>query len=330
MQGVGVGVGADGPGDRREGEAEAGQHAQLDRPGQDPHEIDGDPGGDRQADRRQQVHPEGRLTERLEDDRGEPAEQDVRREARRVGRAHERADRLELAGVPERDTGQQGEPGRRERDHRRRRWPAAGPRGSSGDPVLRSDPPSTLMQEPSPVTRPASGGTERGTRAPSRSTGMRGAVGAVVIVLALGLALRLIIAYLLPGSGFGVDLTSFRYWASNLADQGPWGFYGRDFFHDYTPGYLYVLWLVGLVGKAVGGVGRPHQDPADPRRPGHRLAGPLDDPRARRAAPSRPRRRLRRGPEPGQLVRQRRVGPGRLVRRRLPAAGPARAVAGPA
>ncbi len=105
------------------------------------------------------------------------------------------------------------------------------------------------------MTRPASGGTERGTRAPSRSTGMRGAVGAVVIVLALGLALRLIIAYLLPGSGFGVDLTSFRYWASNLADQGPWGFYGRDFFHDYTPGYLYVLWLVGLVGKAAGGVG---------------------------------------------------------------------------
>ena len=105
------------------------------------------------------------------------------------------------------------------------------------------------------MTRPASGGTERGTRAPSRSTGMRGAVGAVVIVLALGLALRLIIAYLLPGSGFGVDLTSFRYWASNLADQGPWGFYGRDFFHDYTPGYLYVLWLVGLVGKVFGGVG---------------------------------------------------------------------------
>ena len=84
---------------------------------------------------------------------------------------------------------------------------------------------------------------------------MRGAVGAVVIVLALGLALRLIIAYLLPGSGFGVDLSAFRFWAADLADHGPWGFYERDFFHDYTPGYLYVLWLVGLVGKVVGGVG---------------------------------------------------------------------------
>ena len=33
------------------------------------------------------------------------------------------------------------------------------------------------------------------------------------------------------------------------------GFYSRHFFHDYTPGYLYVLWLVGLVGQVVGGVG---------------------------------------------------------------------------
>ncbi len=105
------------------------------------------------------------------------------------------------------------------------------------------------------MTRPASGGTERGIRTPSSSTGMRGAVGAVVIVLALGLALRLIIAYLLPGSGFGVDLSAFRFWAADLADHGPWGFYERDFFHDYTPGYLYILWLVGLVGKTVGGVG---------------------------------------------------------------------------
>src|SRR6185369_11620138 len=106
-----------------------------------------------------------------------------------------------------------------------------------------------------PVTGPATGGTERDTRAPSRLTGTQGAVGAVLVVLALGLVLRLIIAYLLPGSGFEVDLGAFRYWASNLASEGLNGFYGRDFFHDYTPGYLYVLWLVGLVGNALGGVG---------------------------------------------------------------------------
>ena len=43
--------------------------------------------------------------------------------------------------------------------------------------------------------------------------------------------------------------------ADNLAQQGPFGFYDRGFFADYTPGYLYVLWLVGIVGRALGGIG---------------------------------------------------------------------------
>ena len=105
------------------------------------------------------------------------------------------------------------------------------------------------------MTGPVSGGTERGAGAPTRSTGIQGAVGAILVVLALGLTLRIILAFQLPGSGFDVDLGAFRYWASNLARHGPWGFYQRDFFHDYTPGYLYVLWLVGIAGQALGGIG---------------------------------------------------------------------------
>ncbi len=104
------------------------------------------------------------------------------------------------------------------------------------------------------MTGPAARGTERGTRAPSRLTGTQGAVGAILVVLALGLALRLILAYLLPTSGFGVDIGAFRAWAADLARQGLNGFYLRDFFHDYTPGYLYVLWIVGMIGSALGGV----------------------------------------------------------------------------
>ena len=71
------------------------------------------------------------------------------------------------------------------------------------------------------MTGPAARGTERGTRAPSRLTGTQGAVGAVLVVLALGLALRLIIAYLLPGSGFEVDLSAFRVWAVEPRLGGP-------------------------------------------------------------------------------------------------------------
>ena len=80
---------------------------------------------------------------------------------------------------------------------------------------------STLVQEPLLVTGLATGGTERGTRAPSRLPGAQGAVGAVLVVLVVGLVLRLILTRLLPGSGFEVDLNAFRFWAGNLADSGP-------------------------------------------------------------------------------------------------------------
>ncbi|HSK51632.1 MAG TPA: hypothetical protein VLA44_02685, partial [Clostridia bacterium] len=105
------------------------------------------------------------------------------------------------------------------------------------------------------MTGPAWGGTERGTRTPSRSTGIPGAAGAIALVLAFGLALRLIIAYVwLPGSGFGTDISSFQAWAGMLAADGPAGFYDRVWV-DYTPGYMYVLWVVGVVGQAIGGIG---------------------------------------------------------------------------
>ena len=98
------------------------------------------------------------------------------------------------------------------------------------------------------MTGPAQRGPDRGTGTPARSTRTRDAASALYVVLAVGLAFRLIIAQALPGSGFEVDLNAFRFWADNLARQGPFGFYDRPFFHDYTPGYLYVLWVIGVVG----------------------------------------------------------------------------------
>jgi hypothetical protein len=93
-------------------------------------------------------------------------------------------------------------------------------------------------------------------RGPSVSWRSLGAARGLLAILVVGLAFRLIIAYvLLPGSGFGVDRASFIAWASDLAAHGPSGFYGRVSFIDYTPGYLYVLWLVGTVGSWLGGIG---------------------------------------------------------------------------
>jgi predicted membrane-bound dolichyl-phosphate-mannose-protein mannosyltransferase len=103
------------------------------------------------------------------------------------------------------------------------------------------------------LTGPAIGEPDPGRGAPSR-TGS-GDTGGVLVLLALGLIFRLIIAYLLPGSGFQNDISAFQFWANELADHGLNGFYGRGFFIDYSPGYLYVLWLVGVVGNIAGGVG---------------------------------------------------------------------------
>ena len=97
------------------------------------------------------------------------------------------------------------------------------------------------------------GASDRGPSVTWRS--FRAARG-LLAILAVGLAFRLIIAYvLLPGSGFGVDRASFIGWANDLAAHGPSGFYSRVSFIDYTPGYLYVLWLLGVVGNWLGGLG---------------------------------------------------------------------------
>ncbi|MDP2728401.1 MAG: hypothetical protein Q8P59_12780, partial [Dehalococcoidia bacterium] len=71
-------------------------------------------------------------------------------------------------------------------------------------------------------------------------------VKAIAAVLAAGLILRLILAAL---PGFGIDLGLFQFWSVQLADRGPWNFYNADFFSDYAPGYLYVLWFIGGVNK---------------------------------------------------------------------------------
>jgi len=103
------------------------------------------------------------------------------------------------------------------------------------------------------LTGPVSGEPVRGGDA--TRAGARDDVGGILILLALALTFRAIIAYLLPGSGFANDISAFQFWASNLFREGLHGFYQRDFLHDYTPGYLYVLWAVGAAGSLLGGIG---------------------------------------------------------------------------
>ncbi len=77
---------------------------------------------------------------------------------------------------------------------------------------------------------------------------------ALVLLLLGGLALRLTIAYILfPASGFATDVSSYVSWALTMAGHGPGGFYASAGFSDYPPGYLYVLWPVGVLSNLLGG-----------------------------------------------------------------------------
>lgn len=68
-----------------------------------------------------------------------------------------------------------------------------------------------------------------------------------------GLGLRLLLA---RGGGFPYDLQTFAAWADRLASGGPSRFYPanpRDYFVDYPPGYMYVLWVLGKFSRATSG-----------------------------------------------------------------------------
>jgi len=71
-------------------------------------------------------------------------------------------------------------------------------------------------------------------------------------ILVLGLALRIFIAAVyLPLSGLANDVGAFSAWGQRMASVGPGGFYEEGYFSDYPPGFLYVLWLLGILGGAL-------------------------------------------------------------------------------
>ena len=70
------------------------------------------------------------------------------------------------------------------------------------------------------------------------------------LLLAGALALRLLLA--LTTEPYLYDRSCFVAWGDRLAQLGPAAFYADDYFADYPPGYLYLLWLVGEVRAALG------------------------------------------------------------------------------
>ncbi len=69
------------------------------------------------------------------------------------------------------------------------------------------------------------------------------------ILLIMVAAFMLRIAFSIIFIGHSTDLACFLGWAENMVENGPGGFYYSGMFADYPPGYMYVLWLIGGVGK---------------------------------------------------------------------------------
>ena len=67
---------------------------------------------------------------------------------------------------------------------------------------------------------------------------------AIAALIAIGVALRLLV---LRSPGFPSDVGTFQAWAEHMVQVGPGAFYAPDYFSDYPPAYLYVLWFLGAV-----------------------------------------------------------------------------------
>lgn len=64
------------------------------------------------------------------------------------------------------------------------------------------------------------------------------------LIVAAAIIFRLFISLLPP---FEVDQNVWRAWSLRLAEIGPANFYSPTYFTDYTPGFLYIYLLLGLV-----------------------------------------------------------------------------------
>ncbi len=73
----------------------------------------------------------------------------------------------------------------------------------------------------------------------------------LAILLAAALVLRSVLSIVF--FGHPTDINCFMAWAYNLAQDGGFSnFYTSGMFADYPPGYMYVLWLLGRLGRAFG------------------------------------------------------------------------------
>ena len=87
-----------------------------------------------------------------------------------------------------------------------------------------------------------------------RSARIRAAKINANVLLAAGLlvALALRIAISAMVRGYNTDINCFTAWSERMFDVGPGAFYAPDYFCDYPPGYMLLLWPVAALRSLLG------------------------------------------------------------------------------
>ena len=71
----------------------------------------------------------------------------------------------------------------------------------------------------------------------------------LLIAMTIAVMVRIVMGGLMDG--YPVDIGCFQAWSLRMADKAPLGFYSPDYFCDYPPGYMLLLWPVGLLLRLV-------------------------------------------------------------------------------
>ncbi len=73
---------------------------------------------------------------------------------------------------------------------------------------------------------------------------------AFVFMLGVALGARIVLSRYV--AGYQVDINCFTLWSKRMADVGPLRFYAEEYFCDYPPGYMLMLWPIGFLLNAPG------------------------------------------------------------------------------
>ena len=69
----------------------------------------------------------------------------------------------------------------------------------------------------------------------------------IIAILFIAFLIKLILS--LFSEGYSTDMSCWYGWSQQLLDRGFVGFYQEDSFTDYPPGYMYILYIIGIVIK---------------------------------------------------------------------------------